>query len=114
MSEVIFNHPDEFIEELGRDEGRTDDGIVRVTGVRRMTRLHPLAHYALVATFLRRGQVVRLDCYCGDLCPHMDEENAKTVAKSKEQGDKVHAAAERLGLDVRSGILSAAKPAGAG
>ena len=101
---VYFNVVDEFLTELERDRDEVGRGIVRVT--HQFRRLHHGTATALsiIATFERAGDVVMLEALAGVLwdVPTQDE---PVKAHAEATREAIDAACERLGLEVRGGVL---------
>lgn len=111
MIEILFHHPDEFVEELGKSPS-PDDAIVRLTCMHR-SRAVNLTHLCVVSTFVRRGQVVRLDYFAGELWPEeLTEQNKRTNDRAAVVEDKIRAAAKALVLEVRAGLFRHVGPNG--
>lgn len=100
--EILFNHPDEFVEELGKSPV-PDDQVLRLTRVFKTSHLRPITHLHVVSTFTRRGQVVRLDDYVGDLWGLSDQDKA-VHGRAEAVEKKIEDAAKALLLDVRGGL----------
>lgn len=98
---VIFNDPDEFLEELRRDRDRVDRQILRLTVRRRYG--EPFVVVSVVATARVEGMLVKLEHRVGEAFAG-DEKANGLAAKTRLVLDKVSDAAKALGLDVRAGV----------
>lgn len=101
---VKFNDPDEFLEELDSDMGKVERNIIRLTHLLRPSKLSPnINHLQVIATVKVMGEVLRLECYCGDTWGMEGQD--KTVL------DKADAILKKIKeycagrLDVRSGVF---------
>lgn len=111
---VAFGNADEFLAEL-RDRGPNVDGVLRLT-----FRWHPYEGGAplnalfVVANYLRRVapdlvQIVRLEHDAGDVWAEgLDAAAQRTRDRATQVRDRIKAAAEALGLEVRAGTHVAA------
>ena len=106
---LAFSNPDEFLAEL-RDRGPNVDGVLRLT-----FRWHPyesgapINELVVVANYLRRVapdvlQIVRLDHDVGEVWSGVpDGGSQRTRERAVQIRDRIKAAAETLGLEVRAG-----------
>jgi hypothetical protein len=106
---LAFGNPDEFLAEL-RDYGPNVDGVLRLT-----FRWHPYESGApinelfVVANYLRRItsdvlQIVRLDHDVGEVWSEApDGGSQRTRERAVQIRDRIRAAAEALGFEVRAG-----------
>lgn len=106
MATVRFSEVDEFIEELNKDYPVVDASpILRITGLFRPGAAAAIRCCYLLATIINpRGELVKLESYCGDLWgqPTIDD---KTQAKYEEKRCILVEAAKSLHLDVRAGMF---------
>lgn len=104
--QVNFTDVDEFLDELRKDAGAVDRGIVRVTHLYRTTLL-PMIRSFVVATARVGDTVLQLEIGCGELLGHGGgEHNDKTHASAAKIKAELEAGAHQLGLEVRAGMLT--------
>jgi hypothetical protein len=107
MATVRFNIPDEFLVELEKDQPLVHRGIVRITHLYRGSKLSPIIrHLSVVATTRIGDDVVRCECYCGDLW-QMEDNDKKVTAKAAQIRRELEDGCARLALQVRAGIVEA-------
>jgi hypothetical protein len=107
MATVRFNIPDEFLAELEKDQPLVHRGIVRITHLYRDSKLSPvIRHLSVVATTRIGDDVVRCECYCGDLW-QMEDNDRKVTAKAAYIRRELEEGCARLALQVRAGIVEA-------
>ena len=101
---VLFNDVDEFLTELERERDALKRGIVRVTLSLRRLPNAPVTSLAVVATVACEDGVVRLESPAGHLwgIPNEDE---PVKAHAQAMRAAIDAACERLGLEVRAGVI---------
>lgn len=106
MPIVKFNSVDEFCEELKKDAKLIDRGIVRVTQLYKSSRVSPnIQMLSVLATYSVNGQLVRLECPCGDLW-NIQGEDSKRYAVAGEHIKQITDLVGTLeGLQVRNGTL---------
>jgi len=103
---VRFTEPEEFCEELERDKWDIDRGIVRRTIRYKPLEKVPSVHHVIaVASYSVRGQIVKLECYCGDVWGLRSERDQEVINRAREHLQKVEDACQRLNLEVRAGSL---------
>lgn len=116
-----FNSPDEYLEELKshmyrrfltpRSERPGDFANGNVTCVRltNMFTPSPLAPNIrlvnVVATHVVAGQIVRLDCFCGDDWGENFEPTKKTHERAEAVHKKIREVCADLHIEVRAGIF---------
>lgn len=106
MPRVKFNAVEEFCAEMERDKSDIDRRIVRLTHLFQDSRLSPnIQHVLAVATYSVKGQVVRLERYCGDVWRINDEADKKVLDRAEAVHKAIKEACQRLELKVRAGIL---------
>jgi len=106
MQIVKFNQVDEFCEELEREQNNIDRGIVRVTNSWQQSKLSSnISHVSVIATCSIKGQIVRLDRYCGDHWGLKSETDEKTMQKAEQAQEEIKVCCVRLNLDMRAGVL---------
>jgi len=109
MTRVLFTETDEFLEELERDvrAGAVRDNIVRVTRRFKEDDNYPaLTHLYVVATYVARAQVVTLKRHMGTLWgENFEGQDAPVLEKASQLVNRITSAAERLGLEVRAGMI---------
>ena len=112
MVTVKFNDADEFLEELGKNLGKVEQNIVRLTFSFTPSKLTPnIRHLQVLATAQVGRDILRLEHYCGQVWEIGTQdtpvqEEAGRVHKQLEEG------CERLGLEVRAGVLEEDKEGG--
>ena len=107
MATVRFTIPDEFLAELEKDQPLVHRGIVRITHLYRDSKLSPvIRHRSVVATPRIGDDVVRCECYCGDLW-QMEDNDKKVTAKAAHIRRELEEGCARLALHVRAGIVEA-------
>ena len=101
---VLFNDVDEFLTELERERESVKRRIVRVTHLLRSLPGLAVTSMSVVATFECKGDVVRFESRVGHLwgVEHQDE---PVKARAEATRAAIDAACERLGLEVRPGVL---------
>lgn len=104
MATVRFGHVDEFVEELRRDAGAVDRGVVRLTFRTTFEAPDPTRSVAVLASAVVAGHVLRLEARCGSFFPDTDEA-AAVVARAEESAEEIRKTAESLGLHVRPGVF---------
>jgi hypothetical protein len=107
---VRFNDQKDFVEELEKEwapchKKFSDQApIIRITGLLKNVSPFPIRNLYCCATVLNsRGQVIKLEAYCGDIWNGPTDE--KTRSKYNELRAELVSAAERLGLEVRGGVF---------
>lgn len=106
MSVVKFNDVEEFCAEIENDAPEIDRGIVRSTDMSRMSSVTPnIRHIFAMASYSVNGQIVILECYCGDVWGVKQDEDNKVYEKSEKIRQIVTKTCETLGLHKRAGIL---------
>jgi hypothetical protein len=107
MARVLFTEEDEFLGELERDAraGAVQDGIIRVTRrCKRVESCPTLTHLSVVATYVARAQVITLERPMGTLWGFEDQDTP-ILEKADQLVNRITSAAERLGLEVRAGMI---------
>src|SRR5262252_8263153 len=99
MIAVRFNDPGEFADELRA--GVPEMRILRLTKQFQMTQF-AFRHLYAIATFLRKGEIIRLEHYCGQIWGI--EFDRKFLHKADAILDDLTKIAEELGLEVRAGV----------
>jgi hypothetical protein len=99
---VNFHDPDEFLDELRKDQDRIDRKLLRVTVRRRYA--PPFVHVAVVATAVVGNSVVTLEHRVGEVFAG-DEAGSSIPGKIQAGLDRLTAEAEKLGLEVRAGVF---------
>jgi len=103
---VTFNQVEEFIDELERDAGKVDRGIVRCTKLFEASRLSPnIRLVSIFSTYSVDGQVITLTRFCGDIWGINKEKDGEVIAKADEYLKSIEEACKRLELEVRAGAL---------
>jgi hypothetical protein len=109
MATVKFNYPGEFLAELKQDCQQVDRGIVRVTTLYRGSTGSPgMRHLSVVATARVGRDLVRLDCYCGDLWQIGDQDSPhdqQVMERIQRLSSTLQDGCSQLGLEVRAGLL---------
>ena len=106
MATTKFNVVEEFCAEIENDAPEIDRGIVRITDMSRGSTVSPnIRHIFAMATYSVAGQVVRLECYCGDVWGINQETDKKVYEKAEKIRQTVAMTCENLGLQRRAGIL---------
>lgn len=105
---VLFNNPEEFVQELQLMQGLFAPPILRISHRQRRSD-GPYSHQSVVATVLvapvRGGnQIVRLDAYCGQRWGEGFAADGETIEKAKKIEADLRAAAAALELEVRGGV----------
>jgi hypothetical protein len=98
---VSFHDPDEFLEEVGRDRGKVERNILRLTVRRRYG--EPFVTVTVVATAVIEGVVVKLEHRIGEAFAG-DEKATGLAIKTKTVLDKLSGAGKALGLEARAGV----------
>ncbi|HEV8714005.1 MAG TPA: hypothetical protein VGX03_14410 [Candidatus Binatia bacterium] len=103
-----FNIPDEFLAELvEKDQALVHRGIVRITHLYRDSTLSPvIRHLSIVATTCIGDDVIRCECYCGDLW-QMEDNDKRVTAKAAQIRRELEEGCARLALHVRAGMVEA-------
>jgi hypothetical protein len=113
MASVSFNSVAEFVEELRKDSGRVERGIVRLTNLYTPARESPSIRYlSVVATCLVDGHIIRLDRFCGTIWGLDGDRDREVYEKAGQYQREIEAACGELGLEVRSGVFEKADHAG--
>lgn len=103
---IKFNNLKDFIEELEKDKGKIERGIVRVnsmTGVLGMSAIHTVF---VLAECIIADRIISYREYCGDLWGKGLECDEKTKGKEKALRSQLDAELARLGItDVRGGTI---------
>jgi len=103
---VKFTEPEEFCEELERDRGDIDRGIVRCTiRYKPLEKIPYVYHVIAVASYSVGGQIVKLERHCGEIWGLRPEEDQKAVDRAQEHLKRVEETCRRLNLEVRAGSL---------
>ena len=106
MAVTRFNVVEEFCTEIENDAPQIDRGIVRITGMSRLSSVSPnIRHIFAVASYSVHGQIVILECYCGDVWGVNKELDQKVYAQEDEVRRAVARTCDALGLQQRAGIL---------
>ena len=106
MATIRFHQVSEFLDELRKDRGKVDRGIVRMAF--RHTKNPPLTTLTLVASAVVAGHVVTLERRCGEFM-FADGPDSKPVQdRGDEFADMVKQACAEMNLEVRSGVFEAA------
>lgn len=112
MPTVKFNSPDEFCEELQKDQEKVARRIVRCTNQTQSSRLSAniklvtvLATYAVRNSELRIVDLVRLERFCGELWGINEEEDQKVWDRAEEIRKKIEAVCAASGLELRAGNI---------
>ena len=100
---IKFNSPSEFIEELQKDKELVERGIVRLTNLARDTQALPIRHLSVVATYKVKGEIVRLEKFCGQLWGH-EPEDSQAYGRAQGAHDTIKSACRAFGLEIRSGV----------
>lgn len=98
---VQFTDPEEFLDEVRRDTGLIDRGIVRVTVRRRVH--HPFVALSVVATAAVGPTVVALEHRVGEALG--GDPDPDLSARVGARVDALTRELAGLGLDVRAGVL---------
>lgn len=107
MATVRFTIPDEFLAELEKDQRLVQRGIVRITHLYRDSTFSPIIrHLSVVATTPIGDDIVRCECYCGDLW-QMTDNDKKVIARAAQLRRELEEGCARLALHVRAGIVEA-------
>lgn len=106
MTTVRFTDAKEFIEELERDRGMIERGIVRLTNHYMPSSLSPnIWHLSVIASCKVGQDLVRFQRYCGDAWgKNSEDQNRPTRDKADEVQKEIEKACQELGLEVRPGI----------
>jgi hypothetical protein len=104
MHRVKFTQVEEFTEELARDGPPSK--IVRVTRLYRpMTNL-PFRTATLLAAFIdKRGELVELRRYIGDVIPGDHPDNERIHDETNRHQEHIETTAKALGHEVRAGMF---------
>lgn len=106
MAIVKFNAVEEFCAEIENDAQEIDRRIVRTTDVSRISSMTPnIRHILAVASYSVGEQVVRLECYCGDVWGINQEMDKKVFEKAEQIHQTVASTCEALELQNRAGVL---------
>src|SRR6266566_9236760 len=82
---VKFSVVEEFVQELAADHGCIEDGIVRVTfNYRQELQIPFVYHMSVLAGFLARGKLVKLQHACGDIMRDSDPPLPQTEATRRK------------------------------
>ena len=109
MAVVKFNAPSEFLTELEKDKPLIERGLVRLTNLfRTHTSVASLQHWSVVATAKIGSDLVRLEYHCGSLW-RLGGPADPAGQQVRETAARIHTeiaeACQRLGLEVRAGML---------
>lgn len=106
MPIVNFNSIDEYCEEIKKDAKFIDRGIVRVTNLFKSSKASPnIEHLSVVSTYSVKNQIVRLECYCGDVWG-MPGQDDKRYTAAEEACKKIkETVAMLVGIEIRNGVL---------
>lgn len=96
-----FNDPDEFLDEIRKDQDRIDRKILRVTVRRRYG--EPFVTISVVATAMIEGLIVKLEHRIGESFPGDEKANGIST-KTQAILDKLTEAGKSLELDLRTGV----------
>jgi len=100
---VLFNSPEEFLEELSKDKDEIYRKIVRITYLSRPSKVSPnISHLSVVATARVAGETYRLERYCGDIW-RIEEQDRSVQEKAKAAFYELRVGCHKLGLEVRAG-----------
>lgn len=103
---VTFNQVEEFIDELEKDAGKVERGIVRCTKLFEASRLSPsIRLVSIFSTYSVDGQVITLTRYCGDIWGVNNGKDEEVIAKADQYLKTIEDACKRLGLEDRAGAL---------
>jgi phage host-nuclease inhibitor protein Gam len=107
MIKVKFNSVAEFCQELKKDAGKVERGILRTTKQTQMSSMSPNIHYVFaLASYSIEGQIVELRKFCGEIWHIREDEDKKSWDKAeavlKEIEDLVQGIA---GVEIRAGHL---------
>ena len=106
MAITKFNVVEEFCTEIEKDAPEIDRAIVRITGMSRISSISPnIRHIFAIASYSVYGEVVILECYCGDVWGINSETDQKVYAREEEIRKAVAKTCDNLGLEQRAGIL---------
>jgi hypothetical protein len=103
---VLFNSPEAFLEELGKDkdEDEVHRRIVRLTYLSRPSKMSAnISHLYVVATARVAGETYRLECYCGDIW-RIEVQDKPVQEKVESVCNQVMEGCAKLGLEVRAGV----------
>lgn len=110
MATVKFTSAGEFIDELNKEFGESANAPIPVLNILRLTNLFspipnlaPIRSLTVVATFKVRGEIIRLNRYCGQIwdIEHTDED---TYQRAEAVHKQIKEATSSLGIEVRAGI----------
>jgi len=100
---VLFNSPEEFLEELSKDKDEVYRKIVRITYLSRPSKASPnISHLSVVATARVAGEIYRLERYCGDIW-RIEEQDKPVRDKAVAALTQLEEGCTKLGLEVRAG-----------
>jgi len=101
---VNFTDVEEFECELR--QRCPDDRILRVTNEWIPSKMTPtIRHWIVRAAYVRDGQIVRFNKYCGDDWGREFPETDKVRQRAKEIIERLTKCAQALAIDVRAGVL---------
>lgn len=105
MVTVKFNDVAEFLDELKRDAAEVQRKILRCTFSFRRGNSMPIEVMYVMVTYMVFDQLVMLEHRCGEwMTGTSDQETVRGTAIAIK--DKIDAAANELGLELRAGLLS--------
>jgi hypothetical protein len=103
---VCFSPSDEFLEELQKECGQVEDGILRLTFQHRFDPKIGLDNLSVYAGVVVRGKIVEIRQFVGRLWrAGNDEGDAKVWEKTHTIHDKIYTKARDLNLEVRAGMF---------
>jgi len=106
MPTIKFNSVTEFCEEMEKDQHEIDRGIVRITNLYQKSKLSPNIHdLTVLASFSVKGQVIRLERYCGQIWEINTEADQKILERADEIQSLIEHECREAGLEVRAGSL---------
>lgn len=108
MITVQFSAPSEYIDELTKDANLVYRHIVRVTNLLTAALSPNIKRVSVVATAEVKGDIYRLDHYCGDLWGINNNTDQATIAAAKQVQAQLSEALTPLGLEIRAGLLRSA------